>query len=183
MEAKTAEPAKPVEQAKPSSTTSTNINAIPKGTGSLADLQAALAKGEFKVEVAEGDKALDVNQGAVEEAWQKFLAKEELPKNFVSNASALKPQLKANNTIELTVYSNVARGFIMEQGSEIKAYMREYFKRTDIHLNIEVDITEEVKEKDERYLTPKELFDQMAKENPALIDFQKKFDLDIDYDN
>ncbi|MEZ5022876.1 MAG: hypothetical protein R2728_06365 [Chitinophagales bacterium] len=67
------------------------------------------------------------------------------------------PKLTDDNTVVLTVYSNVSKGFITQQGSHIKSYFREYFKRMDLHLRIDIEIDESVEEKDEEPTHPKEL--------------------------
>ena len=152
-------------------------------SGSLSELQNALQSGQFDVEHSQDKEALEITEELLKKAWDEFLLKENLPSNFITNARGLIPTLTENNTVVLTVYSNVSKGFVTQQGSDIKAYFREYFRRNDLHLKIDVEIDESNDVKDKKFLTPKELFEDMVKENPTLIDFQKRFDLDIDYDN
>lgn len=154
-------------------------------SGSLfSELNKALKDGQFNVdEVNELEEAIELNEELILKAWEELLEDDDLPSNFVSHAKPLVPKLMDEQTIVLTVFSNVSKGFITQQGSNIKSHFREYFNRNDLQLKIDIEIDETVQEEDVEPTHPKELFEHMAKENPTLIDFQKRFDLDIDYDN
>ena len=103
--------------------------------------------------------------------------------NFISNAKEMMPELRSGNEIAVTTFSAVSKSFIAEQSSIIKAYFRDYFKTNDLQFTIDLEIDASNDEKPKQFLTPKEQFNEMAKENPSLFDFQKRFDLDIDYEN
>ncbi|MCP4124969.1 MAG: DNA polymerase III subunit gamma/tau [Bacteroidetes bacterium] len=148
----------------------------------MSQLKAAVSKGVFQSEATQKAEAIELTNEKVQEAWKKFLVEHanELPANFISNAKEMLPELKPENQIVITAYSAVAKGFIAEQGRTIKEYYREYFNRGDIGFSIHLEV-DQSDDKPKQFLTPKEQFNEMAKENPSLIDFQKRFDLDIEY--
>jgi len=176
-----AEPQKAKENTEPSQPSDTVKENVEEDL--MSQLKAAVTKGVFQSAAEEKVVAIELSQEKVEEAWKTFLLShsDSLPANFITNAKEVMPQLQPENLIMLTVHSAVARGFIVEQGRTIKEYYREYFKRGDIQFTIHLEVDETADDKPKQFLNPKEQFHEMAKENPALLDFQKRFDLDIEY--
>jgi DNA polymerase-3 subunit gamma/tau len=153
--------------------------------GLLSELQNALKNGLFAVEEQTKEEAIDPTQELVEVAWNQFLDEHqsELPANFISNAKNIQPFLESEKKITLKVYSSVAKGFIAEQGSLMKTYFRNYFKHYDIQMHIDLELDESNLIVERKYMNPKEQFEALSKENPAVETFRKLFDLDIDYDH
>jgi DNA polymerase-3 subunit gamma/tau len=175
-------------EATPSKTAFVPASEITQPTpakGLLSELQAALKQGKFSVEEQQEAASIEPTQTLVDKAWAQFLIDHnaELPANFISNAKNITPVLETERNIQLKVYSSVAKGFITEQGTVMKTFFRNYFKQNDIQLSIDLQIDESNLPKEKKYLNPKEHFEELAKENPALDTFRKLFDLDIDYDH
>jgi hypothetical protein len=148
----------------------------------MQELEQAIHKGEFQVDQKEVKEEVPLNDESVLKAWQQFILKKavELPSNFLSNAKELEPELREGKLIALVTRSSVSRGFIMEQSSRIKSWFRKYFQQKDIQFTVDLDVDED-EDVPKQYLNPKEQFKEMTRENPALLDFQKRFDLDIEY--
>lgn len=169
--------ADPIEEAPQTSDTGLN-----SGGGLMGELQQAL-KGKPVHSEEEEKEQLPLNPENLKTCWEQFMTDnaDELQANFISNAKDLLPHIEEGNKIVLNCYSSVSRGFITEQSSNIKAYLREFFGIKELSFIVELVEEEEDDNKPKNYLNPKEQFKELAKENPALLDFQKRFDLDIDY--
>ncbi len=152
-------------------------------SGLMAELSNALKSGSFSVDADKKKEAIPVTEEGLAEAWKKFLEdnQAELPPNFISNAKTLEPKLRGDKVIVLTTYSSVSRGFINEQGGRMKEFFRHHFHQNDLGLVIDLDTSDADPEEKKKFLNPKEQFEELAKENPALKDLQKRFDLDIEY--
>jgi DNA polymerase-3 subunit gamma/tau len=151
----------------------------------MQELEQAVSGKSFKIEQKEEEEndAPPLTGEKVLEAWQHFLVSNapDLPSNFLSNAKELQPSLREGKEITLVTNSSVSRGFIVEQSSLIKTYMRDYFQQSDIQFRVDLVVDESDDQQPKSYLKPEEQFREMAKDNPSLIDFQKRFDLDIEY--
>ena len=152
-----------------------------------------LSTGELSLEamfnlttVEEADEnvleVMTLNDQNVQTCWKEFLDenKESLNPTFLKTALESRPCAEGENIIYIKFNNNVSLNFVKKEGAAILEF---YKNRMNIQkLKLEFRLDKKVAQTtSKKFLKPKERFLKMAEENPALLELQKKLDLDIDY--
>lgn len=138
-------------------------------------------KASIKESIAANEKP-EVTQTLIDEIWMNFIDeyKEKLPGQFISLANSVKPELLDSDSVKIELDSSVAIN-ILELG---KPQMVDFF-RNKLHgqnLAFQFLVVQSNDEKKESIpYTPKAILKKMIEDNPAILELQKKLDLDVSY--
>ena len=85
------------------------------------------------------------------------------------------------NTIVVTVGTTLAKEIILQE-KEIIQHIRNYFKKLDLMIEIEIDtsLAPELKPAKAKPLSAKEKYDKLVSENPAMDELRKRLHLRLD---
>ncbi len=121
-----------------------------------------------------------LNDEHLQKAWQSYLEEVE-QQSAKAILSGLIMEVK-DNEIVARAGTKLAES-TLRQARDLMDHLRTYFQRPDLVLTIQIDpILAPEAPKMEKPLTPKEKFQQMAQENPAVREMQQRFGLRFDED-
>lgn len=112
-------------------------------------------------------------------AWNAYLEKTTSQSvRAVLNAALTRIE---QNTIVVTVGTTLAKEIILQE-KEIIQHIRNYFKKLDLMIEIEIDtsLAPELKPAKAKPLSAKEKYDKLVSENPAMDEFRKRLHLRLD---
>lgn len=138
-------------------------------------------KASIKESIAANEKT-EITQTLIDGVWKNFINeyKEKLPGQFISLANSVKPELLDSDSVKIELDSSVAIN-ILELG---KPQMVDFFriKLNGKNLAFQFSVIQGNEEKKESVpYTPKAILKKMIEDNPAILDLQKKLDLDVSY--
>ena len=112
-------------------------------------------------------------------AWNAYLEKTTSQSvRAVLNAALTRIE---QNTIVVTVGTTLAKEIILQE-KEIIQHIRNYFKKLDLMIEIEIDtsLAPELKPAKAKPLSAKEKYDKLVSENPAMDELRKRLHLRLD---
>ena len=103
--------------------------------------------------------------------------KEEQKWSLMNTLNKHKPKLGADFHVTFEVENNIQRNEIEKEKPELMEFMRTRLNNFQMQLEVIVLEHSQVKQ----LYTPQEKFKHMAEKNPALLDLQRRLDLDVDF--
>ncbi|MCE2496458.1 MAG: DNA polymerase III subunit gamma/tau [Flavobacteriales bacterium] len=103
--------------------------------------------------------------------------KEEQKWSLMNTLNKHKPNLGADFHVTFEVENNIQRNEIEKEKPELMEFMRTRLNNFQMQLEVIVLEHSQVKQ----LYTPQEKFKHMAEKNPALLDLQRRLDLDVDF--
>lgn len=133
-------------------------------------------------EVKDVKEEITITQELLESIWNEFADKntDNLPGQFISLAKSLKPILKDDNSVVIELENSVSMNILDLGKSQLIEFCTKKLNGKSLGFNfIVVKNEEEVKE--QIPYTTKGILKKMIEDNPAILDLQKKLDLDISF--
>ena len=164
-----------------------------KGVPTLSELgstkKSAEKNGESNEEPLDDLSPLDnkpaspFNQAQLWEAWDEYAEqiRQADKQSYFATLTKHKALLRDDFKLELLVDNHVQLQDLNEDKANLVGFLREKLNNWRITLK---GIIDEVERDDgDSLYDPHKKFEAMAEKNPALIEFRKRFDLDVDYDS
>lgn len=111
----------------------------------------------------------------LQKAWLSFaenLKEEKLLKNTMT---LYKPKMLGNTVFEVEVSTEINKNYLDDHSYDILSYLRKSLLNDDITMTIKISEANTVK----KPLTTREIFDELAQQNPALQKLSDEFDLEL----
>lgn len=133
-------------------------------------------------EVKEAKKEIAITQELLEKIWNDFSDKNSanLPGQFISLAKSLKPILKDENSVVIELENSVSMNILDLGKSQLIEFCTKELNGKSLGFNFIVVKNEEEVAEQIPYTT-KGILKKMIEDNPAILDLQKKLDLDISF--
>lgn len=112
-------------------------------------------------------------------AWKQysFIVKEQGLETFYNALIKRNPVRKSEEVYVISLDNEIQKEYILSHIDPFLLYLRQHLKNYSI--KVELDVVEQMEE--EKFLTSKQKFEQMARKNPNLHVFKSMFNLDIEY--
>ncbi len=122
------------------------------------------------------------NDENVQACWTEFIEenRETLNPTFIKTAEESKPFVDIEDTIYIEFNNNVSLNFVKKEGASILEFYKNRMNIQKLKLDFRLD-KKTAKSVVKKFLKPRERFLKMAEENPALLELQKRLDLDLEY--
>jgi len=110
------------------------------------------------------------------ETWRLYASKlkEEILLNNTMNHCT--PRMLSESVFEVKVNTDINKQYLEENSLSILTFIREKLQNDDITMTIIVSEENIIK----RALTTREIFDELAEENPSLLKLSEEFGLELD---
>jgi DNA polymerase-3 subunit gamma/tau len=133
-------------------------------------------------EVKEAKKEIAITQELLEKIWNDFSDKNSanLPGQFISLAKSLKPILKDENSVVIELENSVSMNILDLGKSQLIEFCTKELNGKSLGFNFIVVKNEEEVAEQIPYTT-KGILKKMIEDNPAILDLQKRLDLDISF--
>ncbi len=108
-------------------------------------------------------------------AWSEFTDKLTEEKLLKSTMTFYKPKMLSESVFGIEVGSELNKNYLDEHSSDILSFLREKLQNDDITMTIKIAEGN----LSTKALTPKDMFEEMAQQNPALQKLSDEFDLEL----
>lgn len=127
------------------------------------------------------DKYLQLSGDTVQHTWETAInyIRSYVSSAFIDVAEKAVVTWEEPATIILEVDNKLSEGLLIENKMQLSSGLRYVTGRTDFEICIILNRKYDYEVKVKKHLSPREKFRVMAEQNPALLDLQKRLDLDI----
>ena len=165
------------EEVAPQKPTETKVSPT-KGLGlgiSLSSFSKKEEAVETKVEEEAKQYNNDFSQEKLIEAWGEYINGLEEEKLLKNAMSIYKPKKGGNNIIKIEVGNEINKTYFEENSLSIMAFLRK--KLSNDYITMEIEIVET--KLTQKAMTSRDMFEELAKQNPALQKLTDEFGLEL----
>ena len=108
-------------------------------------------------------------------AWTSFAEKLNEEKLLKNTMMLYKPKMLSNSVFEVEVSTEINKHYLEDHGASILSFLRQQLLNDDITMTIKISEGIGVK----KPLTSREIFEELAQQNPALQKLSDEFDLEL----
>ncbi len=108
-------------------------------------------------------------------AWKAYAEQLDEEKLLKNTMSAYPPKMKGDTLFEVVVNTELNKQYITDNSTSILAFLRERLRNDDVSMTITIAEEEAIK----RPTTPRDIFNDMAEQNPSLQKLSDEFGLEL----
>ena len=108
-------------------------------------------------------------------AWKKYADQLDEEKLLKNTMSLYLPKMKSDTLFEVEVNSELNKQYLTDNSPSLLAYLREKLKNDDITMTITIAKDNAIK----KPVTPHEIFNEWAEQNPSLQKLSDEFGLEL----
>lgn len=127
------------------------------------------------------DKFIEISSESIPILWKEYIDSiaQTAHASYLPIAQNSNPIFEKDNTLIFTEDNSISLGFMEKNKAEIQLFFRE---KTGISLQLKFELKKTSTDNKKKISKkPNELFKEWAEINPALIELQKRLDLNIEY--